>query len=104
MRLNRDNFKNQEKKLKKYNEELKTYNKIINHIKLCNNFDELQFSPTSLMYGFEAMKYGLNGYYSFRLSKKGGVIRLIVSKGKEYDELNLEYISMEHYNDFKRKI
>lgn len=104
MILNRDNFNNQEKKLKKYNEEKKTYDKIINHIKLCNNFTELGYSPMSLMYGFEALKHELSGYYSFRLSKKGGVIRLIVSEGKSDEEINLEYISMEHYEDFKRKI
>lgn len=104
MIINRDNFNNQEKKLKRYIPEKRTYDMIINHIKLCNSFEELQYSPIAAMYGFEALKYELSGYYSFRLSKKGGLIRLIVSKGKNYDELNLEYISMDHYEDFKRRI
>ncbi|MBF0978944.1 MAG: hypothetical protein HXK66_02100 [Clostridiales bacterium] len=104
MQLCRDHFNNQEKKLKRCQKEQETYNKIINHIKLCRNFDELQYSPTSQMYGFEALKHSLNGYYSFRLSKNGGLIRLIISKGEDYEVLNLDYISMDHYNDFKRML
>ena len=104
MQLCRDNFKNQEKKLKKNKKEYEMYNKIIDHIKMCRNFDELRFSPISLMYGFEPLKYECNGYYSFNLSKKGGVIRLIVSIGEDDTVLNLDYISMDHYNDFKKSL
>lgn len=102
MQLCRDKFENQEKKLKRYKKERETYDKIINLIKMSRTFDELQSSPISKMYGFEALKHECSGFYSFNLSKKGGVIRLIVSEGKEKTILNLEYISMDHYNDFKR--
>lgn len=35
MQLNRVNLKNEEKKLKRYHEEQKRFEKILNHIKLC---------------------------------------------------------------------
>ena len=104
VQLCRDNYNNQEKKLGKYKKEQETYNKIIEHIKMCKNFDELQYNPISKMYGFEALKHECNGYYSFNLSKKGGVIRLIVSENEDSTVLNLDFISMDHYNDFKRRL
>ena len=104
MIINRDNFKNEEKKLKRFNEEQKRLEKIINYLKLCNSFEELEHDPVAATYDFERLKYELNAYHSFNLCKKGGTIRLIVSKGKQYDEINLEYISMDHYKDFKNKI
>ncbi len=55
------------------------------------------------MYGFEALKHELSGYYSFRLSKKGGVIRLIVSEGKSDEEINLEYNNITN-KDFANRI
>lgn len=104
MQLCRDNFKNEEKKLKRYAKEKEVYNNVINHIKLCRNFDELQYSPISLMYGFEQLKYQCNEYYSFNLNKNKGVIRLIISKNEDVNVINLEFISMDHYNDFKRRL
>ena len=104
MQLGRDKFKNQEKKLKKNKKEQEIYNKVIEHIKTCKNFGELQESPISQMYEFEPLKHELSGYYSFNLCKKGGVIRLIVSEGENQEVLNLNFISMDHYKDFKRII
>ena len=104
MQLCRDSYNNQEKKLGKYKDEQTTYNKIIEHIKICKDFEELQYNPISRMYGFEALKNEFSGYYSFNLSKRGGVIRLIVSKNEDCRVLNLEFISMDHYKDFKRKL
>ena len=104
VQLCRDNYNNQEKKLGRYKNEQATYNKIIEHIKMCRNFDELQYSPISKMYGFEPLKYQCSGYYSFNLSKKGGVIRLIVSENEDCTVLNLEFISMDHYKDFKKRL
>ena len=64
MKIVREDFKNEEKKLKKY------FN------------DE---------------------YYSFNLSKKGGVIRLIFKIDTVNNVVILKFISMNHYADFKRK-
>ena len=77
--------------------------KIINHIKQCGDFIELSRNPISLMYGFEPLKYELNGYYSFNLNKNGGKIRLLFST-KSTDEIILEYISTDHYEDFKNRL
>jgi len=55
------------------------------------------------MYGFEALKYQFSGKYSFNLSKKGGVIRLIVSINPRTNTVILEDITMKHYKDLKRK-
>lgn len=64
MKIVREDFKNEEKKLKKY------FN------------DE---------------------YYSFNLSKKGGVIRLIFKIDTVNNVVILKFISMNHYANFKRK-
>lgn len=104
MFINRENFTNEEKKLKRYKREQAMYNKIIEHIKLCKDFNELQYNPISKMYGFEPLKYQLSGYYSFNLSKNGGVIRLIVSENQDCTVLNLEFVTMDHYEDFKKRL
>ena len=46
----------------------------------------------------------LKGYYSFNLCKKGGVIRLIFTIDEYNNIVNLIFISMNHYEDFKRNI
>lgn len=56
----------------------------------------------SIMYGFERLKYFNGEFYSFNLGKKGGVIRLIFRIDKENNAVILEFISMNHYEDFKR--
>lgn len=101
VQLNRGNFKNEEKKLKKHYDEQIILEKNLGHIKRCESHEELCNNPVSLMYGFEELKHEFNGYYSFNLCKKGGVIRLIFSIDK--DVMKLEFISMNHYDDFKRK-
>lgn len=78
-------------------------NKIILHIKECHTYEELSKHPVSIMYGFESLKEDMNGYYSFNLCKNGGTIRLIVSIDKENKIVKLEYITMKHYEDIKRK-
>lgn len=104
MKLNKSHFNTEEKKLKKYKREQVILDKIIEHIKICKDFNELQYSPISRMYGFEPLKHQLGGYYSFNLSKNGGVIRLIVSENEDCTTLNLEFISMNHYEDFKKRL
>lgn len=97
-------FKNEEKKLKRHHNELNQYEKIKTHIKECRDYNELQNHPISTIYGFEQLKYEFSGYYSFNLSKNGGVIRLICSIDKNKNCLKLEFISTNHYKDFKVKM
>lgn len=103
MQLESSNLKKEEKKLKKYQNEKRTLEKIIKHIKICNNYNELKNNQMSVIYGFEELKYELSGYCSFRL-EKSGVIRLIIKVEADNNIVNIEFISMEHYNDFKRKL
>lgn len=98
-----ERFKNSLKKLKKnYNEQM-MYEKIVNHMKICNNFKDFSNNPISIMYGFEPLKHELNGYYSCNLNKNGGTIRLIFSSD-ENNIITLEYVSTDHYLDFKKII
>ena len=103
MQLESSCLKKEEKKLKRYQNEQKMLDKVIKHIKMCNNYIDLKFNPVSQTYGFERLKYEINEYYSFRL-EKSGVIRLIVSIDKYHNLVKIEFISMEHYEDFKRKL
>lgn len=95
-------YKNSLKNIKNRHKEKETLDMVLNHIKQCNNFQELNSNPISLMFGYEPLKYDLNGYYSFNLNKNGGKIRLIFSLSNDY--IILEYISIEHYEDFKNKL
>ena len=97
-------YKNSEKNIKKHYNELNMLEKIKTHIKQCNNYIELKNNPISKMYGFEQLKYELNNYYSFNLCKNGGKIRLIISINELEQEVILEYISVDHYLDFKNKL
>ncbi len=96
-----EKFKNSLKKIKKKHDELFTYEKIVNHIKQCNDFSDLSIHPISYVYGFEQLKHEYNGYYSFNLNKNGGTDRLIFSLC-DNKSIILEYISTDHYKDFKR--
>ena len=91
------------KNIKNRHNEKKTLNMIVNHIKQCSDFQSLSTNPISLMFGYEPLKYELNGYYSFNLNKNGGKIRLVFSIIDE-NIVELDYISVEHYEDFKNKI
>ena len=51
------------------------------------------------IYNFERLKYELNEFYSFRLSK---VYRLIVRPKDNDIEVELVYISIKHYVDFNK--
>ncbi len=95
-------YKNSEKNIKKHYREQETLIMIKNHIKQCNHLKELETNPISHMYGYEALKHQLHGYYSFNLCKNGGKIRLIFSIKELSNEICLEYISKDHYNDFKK--
>jgi hypothetical protein len=97
-------YKNSEKNVKKKNNELHMLEKIKTHIKQCNDYIELKNNPISKMYGFERLRHELNNYYSFNLCKNGGTARLIISINELEHIVILEYISVDHYADFKNKL
>ena len=104
MNIIKDEFKNEEKKLKKHYAEKANLDKIINHMKMCNSSQELHESEISRMYGFEQLKHEFSGYYSFNLCKIGGVIRLLFILNNKNNSVELKFISMNHYEDFRRKL
>lgn len=88
------------KELKKYHKERELLNEIINHIKNEPNFNSLINNPLSKIYNIERLKYNLNQFYSFRLSK---IIRLIIRPRDNGVEVELVYISKSHYLDFSEE-
>lgn len=102
MQLDRSKFKNEAKKLKRNFKELENLEKILILIKQSKDLISLKESPLSYIYGFEYLKKDLRGFYSFNLEKNQGRFRLICS----FDIVNniavLEYISLNHYIDFKK--
>lgn len=91
------------KKLKKYHHELAHLEKIISLIKNSNNVYELESNPLAKMYHLERLKYQFNQFHSFNLSKSGGTIRLIVRFIYERNEVELVFISFDHYKDFSEE-
>ena len=83
-------------------EAMEKLNRVINHIEDVNNYCDLKNSEVSWTYGFEELKEDLSGYCRFSIDKNGrnGKLRLIFSCSN--DSVRLEYISDEHYVDFKR--
>ena len=70
MKIVREDFKNEEKKLKKYFNEKNNYEKIIMHIRTVNTYKELCIHPFSIMYGFERLKFiSMNHYADFKRKK-----------------------------------
>ena len=86
VKIDRTNFKRQEKKLKNRHKELIEFEKVIRHIRNCKTFQDL------------------TGYYSFNLCKNSGKIRLIFSINEELNIIRLVFISTNHYEDFKKYI
>ena len=79
------------KELKKRNEELILLEEIKRFIRKSKDFNYLLNNPLSKVYGLERLKYELNEYYSFRLSK---TIRLIVKPKDNYIELIMLIINI----------
>lgn len=92
-----------ELKKKHRTEQINYLNAIIDLIKNSSNFNELKKNPISYMYNFEPLKHDKNGYYSFNLSKNGGVIRLIVKPQDNNITMDIADISNAHYSDFDPK-
>lgn len=63
-------------------------------------FISLINNPLSKIYNLERLKYDLDEFYSFRLSK---VIRLIIRPKDNFVEVELVYVSMKHYTDFDKE-
>lgn len=97
MHLSQSNFKNERKKLKKHYEEDENLEKILILIRQSESVK----NPFFNIYGFERLKHVDGLFYSFNLSKNGGTIRLIVTYDEKNNIINLVYISMNHYDDFK---
>ena len=87
------------KDLKKYKKELEILRNIIDLLERIPNFSSLISDPISRMYNFERLKHDFNEFYSFRLSK---VFRLIVRPCGNDVQVELVYISTNHYKDFDR--
>lgn len=95
--------KSELKKLKKYQNELNNYFKIIELMVVCSNYESFVTNPILKAYSFEKLKHQMTGYYSIRLSKrKAGVIRLLFKININQNIIDLIYISMDHYKDFSR--
>ena len=103
MYIDSTNLNKEKKKLKRYLKEQEDLEKIIKHIKFCNNYEDLKNNVFSKIYGFEELKYELSGYCSFRLGKSG-VIRLIVKIIQIENKVIVKFISIDHYEDFKRNL
>jgi len=104
MQIDRSNFKNEEKKLKRKYKEAQGLEIVLKLLKTSINFKELENNPLSRIYGFEPLKYQLSGHYSFNLIKHGGTVRLICSFDKENNIVYLEKITTKHYADIKEKL
>lgn len=73
---------------------------MISHIEAAKDFDELKNHPISYIYGLEILRGDLSGFYKFIIDQKNSKLRLLFSY--ENNVLILEFISDEHYVDFKR--
>ena len=104
VKIDRTNFKRQEKKLKNRHKELIEFEKVIRHIRNCKTFQELCEHEFSKLYKLELLKEDLTGYYSFNLCKNSGKIRLIFSINEELNIIRLVFISTNNYEDFKKYI
>lgn len=96
-------YSNTLKKLKKYPKEMNNLDKILDIIRYSDDFNALLSNPLSKMYGMERLKYELNKFYSLNPSKRGGVIRLIIKPNDNGVEVDLVYISYDHYKDFNER-
>ena len=96
-------YKNSYKKIKNNHDIVNKLEKIITYIEYIDCFDKFEKDEVLKMYGFEMLRGDLSCYYRFGLDKnsKIGKTRLIFSKVNE-NTIKLEYISRNHYEDFKR--
>ena len=95
-------YKNSLRKIKKNYLAREKLNNVLIHISQVENYSKLKSHVVSWTYGFEELTGDLSGYCRFSIDKNGrsGKLRLIFSCSD--DSITLEYISDEHYEDFKR--
>lgn len=94
-------YKNSCKKMKKKPEVKEELDIILSHMEAVNSFDELKTHPISLLYGFEVLRSDLTGYYKFSITRNNKY-RLLFSYDSVKNIITLEYISENHYEDFKK--
>jgi len=96
-------YKNTKRKIKNNFDVQKKLDKVLSHIEAVKNFKELKHSDISKLYGFKELSSDLSGYYRFGIDKnsKVGKYRLLFTTIDECT-IQLEFISDEHYEDFKR--
>lgn len=92
-------YKNSKKKIKNNYLAQDKLKEVISHIEVCDNYSSLKINPISKIYGLEELSGDLSGYCKFSLSISK--LRLIFTKEEE-QIVKLEYISDEHYTDFKK--
>ena len=93
-------YDNTFKRLKRFHKELMNLEKIISIIKNSSDIKEVLKNPLLKMYGLEQLKYELNEFYAFNLEKNGGRKRLIVKMNYDLNQVELIFVSFEHYADF----
>ena len=96
-------YNNSKAKIKKNYDAKEKLSSVLSHVEGCNSFNDLKFNPISYTYGYEELRSDLSGYFRFGIDKnsKTGKLRLIFSVLDE-NIIRLEYITDEHYDDFKR--
>ena len=96
-------YENSIKKIKKYTKEYNNLLDILDILESAESFDILIKLPILQLYNFERLKYQFNEFYSFNLSRNGGLIRLIIKPKHNKVEVYIVYISFDHYKDFINK-
>lgn len=87
------------KKLKNHIKEKEKLDIILLYISSADDFNYIKNDSLAKVYNFERLKHNLNEFYSFRLSK---LFRLIVRPTNNGIEVELVYISSNHYDDFNK--
>ena len=90
-------------KKKRKTSELKVLSEIIDMIKSSDNYSDLKANPLAYIYDFEELRGDKSGFSSFKLSRAGGKIRLIVRPCENIIILEVVFISTEYYEDFDPK-
>ena len=95
-------YKNSKNKIKKNYDAQNKLSKIISHIEATKDINDLKTNVLSYIYGYEELKNDLSGYHRFGIDKnsKTGKLRLIFSISN--NTIYIEYISDNHYEDFKK--
>lgn len=96
-------YKSSVKAIKTNYESLDKLDTIKSFILANENVDKMKSNPLSHTYGYEELKDDLTGYCKYSLCKNSstGKVRLIFSV-VDNETIRFEYVSNDHYHDFKR--